>query len=732
LDNCVEDSTIIHCVDDEPSGDKAENCSISSRKQLVGRRCRRSPSLAPAGFVTQMNSIPSSLNSNTSYLILTESVTSAEPQETYKQATHHINKEACGDSHVNTMPVVLGTTNYTNVSNTEEALHFNNIFSRQLNQVFASLDPEDLMATLSTLRKIFNNIVQHPNDEKYRQIKLSNKTFSCKVWKYPVCKELMKMSGWVVEDHYVKLKDDSHVHFVLQSIEPFCNDRVKCAETQSSPDHGSNKVPCSDEVESDVIGQIVNLFAQLSQPDFIDALTALNDIYQTADQHGKDKQCYQIKLTDEMFNSKVWRHPVCQRFMEMNGWVVEDNHVKPIDDSRLHIAAQGLSSFRNCTTDSHLQSTLGKQDSKRSQGTILSVPQPISDLMVSAIFSGSAYEVKILLSNYDPFFVKHIHVSWIVGDESIFPLIDVAYIARQIGIARILVNEYMVDPNGLGTRRPNFGRLFFGCDSSETCQSLIIEFIKEFKLEVGLCDTVGSSIHYAVMYRLFNVLKYLVENCKVNVNQAVFIGQFNGATALHMAYGLNEIEMANYLIKHGANENLIDYNGKRPQDYQFGNDDDTYCSVSKKLLKFSKLFRDIKSKEYQYYNLLVDRGTHCLDAVDLTYEKYPELNDEFTPTRPCPNLEIAPTMKELNHYITDMAPEYYSIGLELEIHNKQLKVIKNDPSLFNIKHKCHAMLELWLDTDTSASWKKLCDALQETEVGLCTVAERIKKYLETI
>jgi len=234
------------------------------------------------------------------------------------------------------------------------------------------------------------------------------------------------------------------------------------------------------------------------------------------------------------------------------------------------------------------------------------------------------------------------------------------------------------------------------------------------------------------LYRLFTVLKFLVENCKVNLNQIVFVGQFNGATALHMAYGMNELEIANYLIKHGANENLIDYNGKRPRDYQFGSKDDSFCSVSRRILKISKLYRDIKSKEYQYYSFLVEKGTEFLNAVDLTFEKYPELNDEISPTPPCPNLEIAPTMKELNHYITDMAPAYYSIGLELEIHNKQLKVIKNDPSLFSIKHKCHAMLEIWLDTDTSASWRKLCEALQEPEVGLFTVAEQIKKYLETI
>jgi len=93
------------------------------------------------------------------------------------------------------------------------------MLSKQLDAIISSLSPEDLEATLSTLRKIFDNIIQHPNDGKYRQIKLANKTFSSKVWRYPACEELMKISGWVVEDDLVRLRDDSHVHIVSQLLE---------------------------------------------------------------------------------------------------------------------------------------------------------------------------------------------------------------------------------------------------------------------------------------------------------------------------------------------------------------------------------------------------------------------------------------------------------------------------------------------------------------------------------
>ena len=91
------------------------------------------------------------------------------------------------------------------------------MISKQLNKLVTSLSPKDHKATLLTLRRIFDNIIQHPNDDKYRQIKLTSKTFSSKVWQYPAG-ELMKMSGWVVDDDHVRLRDDSCVQIVSQLL----------------------------------------------------------------------------------------------------------------------------------------------------------------------------------------------------------------------------------------------------------------------------------------------------------------------------------------------------------------------------------------------------------------------------------------------------------------------------------------------------------------------------------
>ena len=95
------------------------------------------------------------------------------------------------------------------------------MLQKQIEKIASSLKPDDLETTLSTLRKIFDHIIQHPNDDKYRQIKLANKAFSNKVWRYPACEELMKMSGWVVEDGNVRLRDDTCLHIGSHLLNSF-------------------------------------------------------------------------------------------------------------------------------------------------------------------------------------------------------------------------------------------------------------------------------------------------------------------------------------------------------------------------------------------------------------------------------------------------------------------------------------------------------------------------------
>ena len=72
-------------------------------------------------------------------------------------------------------------------------------------------------------------------------------------------------------------------------------------------------------------------------------------------------------------------------------------------------------------------------------------------------------------------------------------------------------------------------------------------------------------------------------------------------------------------------------------------------------------------------------------------------------------------MNKLNSWIPKMAPHFYSIGLELDIRNSQLKNIKTDPIFSGNEEKCREMLGVWLANDTSATWEKLCKALESTD-----------------
>ena len=92
---------------------------------------------------------------------------------------------------------------------------------KQLDKFDTLLSPDSREATFAVLDRIFDNAIQHPNDDEYRQIKLTDETFSSKVWQYPAGEELMKMSGWVVEGDHVRLRDASCVQIVSQLLKSF-------------------------------------------------------------------------------------------------------------------------------------------------------------------------------------------------------------------------------------------------------------------------------------------------------------------------------------------------------------------------------------------------------------------------------------------------------------------------------------------------------------------------------
>lgn len=62
-----------------------------------------------------------------------------------------------------------------------------------------SKEPEitssQLRDCIETLIKINRNIQQHPDDEKYKQIKISNQNFNRNVWKFDGAREFLIGSG---------------------------------------------------------------------------------------------------------------------------------------------------------------------------------------------------------------------------------------------------------------------------------------------------------------------------------------------------------------------------------------------------------------------------------------------------------------------------------------------------------------------------------------------------------
>ena len=62
-----------------------------------------------------------------------------------------------------------------------------------------------------------------------------------------------------------------------------------------------------------------------------------------------------------------------------------------------------------------------------------------------------------------------------------------------------------------------------------------------------------------------------------------------------------------------------------------------------------------------------------------------------------------------------MALHYYTLGLELDIVNSKLRIIQNDSRFPGNEEKCREMLNLWLDNDESATWEKLCKALESID-----------------
>ncbi|XP_062513738.1 UBX domain-containing protein 6-like [Corticium candelabrum] len=98
------------------------------------------------------------------------------------------------------------------------------------NGVLETTDPATGRAALETLFKMASNIQEHPNEEKYHQVRLANKTFNTKVWSHPAAQEFLFTCGWTVVDDLLVLPADSNLEEARRVLE-----KVICITEPVSP-----------------------------------------------------------------------------------------------------------------------------------------------------------------------------------------------------------------------------------------------------------------------------------------------------------------------------------------------------------------------------------------------------------------------------------------------------------------------------------------------------------------
>ena len=375
------------------------------------------------------------------------------------------------------------------------------MISKQLDELFASLSPEDREATLSTLRRIFDNIIQHPNDDKYRQIKLTDEIFSSKVWQYPAGEELMKMSGWVVEDDHVRLKNDSCVQIVLQLLTSF-----------------------------------------------------------------------------------------------------------------LSSSATGVVPF----------------------------PDDEFQVLIKALYNGDVPCIQQLLK------VSHISPSGAVCSESrsSFNLLHAATISQQLDIVKLLLTDYSMDPYVMNMSE-NQSMPYIRYIFSIAPQSFIIAIIKYCGVKSDFKLTNYSLLHHAVIFNCFDVVFFLLEECSgIDVNVTTDDYMY---TPLHLAYLYGHTQIAQYLIQHGADVYAVDSDGHTPYEYIDGDPD--WIITSERLQNRRKIHHIPYSIEHCYYMKLINIGINHKEAVPLTMEQFPSLKEDG-PTQPHHDIDHASALKEYTQYIT--------------------------------------------------------------------------------
>ena len=358
-------------------------------------------------------------------------------------------------------------------------------------------------------------------------------------------------------------------------------------------------------------------------------MSTLKRIFDNIIQHPNDDKYCQINLTDETFISKVWQYPAGEELMKMSGWEVEGDHVTELrlrDDSCVQIVSQLLKSFLSSLATG-----------------VVPFPDDEFQFLIKAFYNGDITCIQKLLK------VSHISPSGRIYSESgsSLNLLKAATIAQQLDIVKLLLTDYSMDPYIVsisGARSVHVWYMFLYAP-----QSFIIAIIEHCGVKTDFKTIEGISLlHFAVVFNCFDVVSFLLEECNgIDVN--VTNGDDYLYTPLHLAYLYGHTQIAQYLIQHDADVNALDSCGYTP--YEYINGDPDCVKASEYFQNTRKIHHIPYSIEHCYFMKLVNIGIDEEEAVSLTIEQFPSLQEDG-PTRSHHDIDHDSALKEFAQYIT--------------------------------------------------------------------------------
>ena len=88
-----------------------------------------------------------------------------------------------------------------------------------------------------------------------------------------------------------------------------------------------------------------------------------------------------------------------------------------------------------------------------------------------------------------------------------------------------------------------------------------------------------------------------------------------------------------------------------------------------------------------------------------------------------------PNLSDLLTELVTVAPDWYNLGLELDLDWEKLNIIKSDSSQ-NCKESLCKMLQEWLNNSDDTKWNAVADALESDLISKKNLARKIRcKYL---